>query len=62
MGLIAMSKRYLQRIEVLSQVIELDSKQVEWKDVRASTVAGAALGGARHLEIRSETWLLSPPA
>ncbi|ASJ63860.1 hypothetical protein SMB554_30385 (plasmid) [Sinorhizobium meliloti] len=61
MGLIAMSKRYLQRIEVLSQVIELDSKQVEWKDVRASTVAGAALG-ARHLEIRSETWLLSPTA
>lgn len=56
-----MSKRYLQRIEVLSQVIELDSKQVEWKDVRASTVAGAALG-ARHLEIRSETWLLSPTA
>ncbi len=51
MGLIAMSKRDLQRIEVLSQVIELDSKQVEWKDVRASTVAGAALRGGRHLEI-----------
>ncbi|MHC2492564.1 hypothetical protein [Sinorhizobium meliloti] len=62
MALIAMSERDLQRIEIVSKAIELDSKHVEWKDVRASTVAGAALRGARHLEIRSETWLLSPTA
>ncbi len=37
MGLMAISERDLQRIEVLSKVIALDSKQVEWKDVRAST-------------------------
>lgn len=62
MGLIATSERDVQRIEVLSKVFALDSNLVEWKDVPASTVAGAALGGAHHLEIRSEIWLLSPTA
>ncbi|WP_018099176.1 hypothetical protein [Sinorhizobium meliloti] len=42
MGLIAMSERDLQ-VEVLSKVFALDSNLVEWKDVPASTVAGAAL-------------------